>query len=205
KSQLQEGFAVDAWLANWNLLRADNSAIRTDSEGKIFRSSIVSSLRYDDKISMKRPAAFSKSVSELKMFTSGFKGYGNVFSGMTPEQQRESADKVTAITDEEIDSLVDSVDFPDKDATEFKAILKGRRDFIDQNIDAEPVAVFGPTVDGVPVKDYLAQEFNDLDMESYVPQKGDVVTTSRGVLIISSEEANDEGGWSAVNPSATKS
>lgn len=100
---VKEGFVVDAWLANWDvvgsnydnlLLRASGSAVRIDSGG---------ALLYRAKNGLKG-SAFGSEVGELKSFLSAAKNPSSfkVFGDVTRLEMKESAKRVLAITDDDI-------------------------------------------------------------------------------------------------------
>ena len=141
---VREGFAADAWLANWDVvgLAADNivsgpgnTAYRVDLGGSmLFRA-------------QGKPKEFPEDVGELETLRNPGVNpkAAMVFAGMTLKELRAAAAKVAAVTDMQIDDAVDSVGLPksskDYPASQFgdaandlptmlKARLKERRDFI---------------------------------------------------------------------------
>ena len=145
---VREGFAVDAWLANWDVvgLAADNivagpgnTAYRIDLGGSmLFRA-------------QGKPKEFPGDVGELETLRDPAVNAqaAKVFGGMTPKELKASAAKVEAVTDAQIDEAVDSAglldtseDYPASQFGEIakdlpkmlKTRLKDRRDFIVEDL-----------------------------------------------------------------------
>ncbi|MCU0296963.1 MAG: hypothetical protein MUF33_00420 [Candidatus Nanopelagicales bacterium] len=129
KTKLYRGFAIDAWIANWdvagtgwdNILSVDGEPLRVDVGGSmLYRAQ--GGLKGED---------FTFDVKEIDTM----RGKGGVssdttklFSDMTDEQVRESfADTVAKITDADIDAIVDSFALSDVQAPTVKEKLKKRR------------------------------------------------------------------------------
>ena len=124
-----ENFAVDAWLANWdvvglgfdNLLVKANRAIRVDTGG---------ALRYRAQGGTKG-AAFGKTVDEIDSLRDPTINpqAAAVFGNVTDEQIRAGVARIEKITDAQIDELVDQ--FGPANVAQRKnlaTILKARRD-----------------------------------------------------------------------------
>lgn len=143
--KVREGFAVDAWLANWdvvglvydNIVTAPDSGdpVRIDPGGAlIFRAQ-----------GAKKGSAFGDTVGELETLrTMGTAA--EVFGGMSDADVTASAARVAKVTPEEIDEIVDSVGFDDSTAMMLKNRLKARREDLLTKVNwQEPAEESGPT------------------------------------------------------------
>lgn len=190
RAKVQDGFAVDAWLANWDTVGLTFDNIK-DKDGKPFRIDAGGSLRYRAQGGIKDFPA--DNVMELESLRNPKYGpqASQVFGEMTPTQIRDSAKKLQGITDSQIDQLVDDAGYTGGDAAKMKKALKGRRDFIldKYNItkNSEPTTIEDPIVSKVdPVVETHAPEAPKLTNEELQKQylKG----------IITTEEFHSMGG-----------
>ena len=141
---VREGFAVDAWLANWDVVGLAGDNIVAGPGEKAYRVDLGGAILFR---AQGKPKEFSKDVGELEtMRDPGVNPKAAmVFAGMTPGELKAAAAKVAAVTDMQIDDAVDSVNLPttskDYPASQFgesandlpkmlKTRLKDRRDFI---------------------------------------------------------------------------
>jgi len=126
-----EGFMVDAWLANWdvvgqgfdNLLLKGGRAVRVDTGG---------TLRYRAQGTLKG-TEWGDIVQEIESLRSPQYNSqsASVFGSMTQEQLIESARKVALFTDDKIDDLIKNYGPLDSRARKtLAATLKARREFI---------------------------------------------------------------------------
>ena len=149
---VREGFAVDAWLANWDVvgLQADN--LVKGPGNKAYRIDVGGSMLFR---AQGKPKAFPTDVPELEsMRDSGTAPQASkAFKKLTPTQLKNGVKKVQAVTDAQIDYAVDSVKLPKKSkdypASTFgkeandlpemlKARLKARRDWlVEEVLEAE--------------------------------------------------------------------
>jgi hypothetical protein len=127
--KVQEGFAVDALLANWDATLNDN--IVTDANGNPVRIDVGGSLLFRAQGGA-RGSSFGDDVLELGTYTSGNTNPKavRVFGSMTQQEQADSAKKLTKLTNSDIDALVDSIVTDSTAAQGLKHTLKKRRDFI---------------------------------------------------------------------------
>lgn len=128
---VSEGFAIDAWLANWDVvgLGFDNLLVKG---GKAFRIDTGGALRYRAQGSLKG-AAWGDEVLELDSLRNPSMNpqAASVFGKLSTDQVTESARKVAAVTDETIDRLVNEWSGLDAgEAAKLKATLKARRENI---------------------------------------------------------------------------
>lgn len=136
KAKVQEGFAVDAWLANWDVAGTGFDNIVTDSSGNPVRVDPGGSLAFRAMGSPKG-AAFSDTVSELDTLRDGSNHYSTaLFGDMTDSQIVDSINKVEAISPDTINALVDSMDFDPETANMYKdKLLKRRENLIERKKD----------------------------------------------------------------------
>ena len=131
KKKLQEGFAIDAWLANWDVAGLVFDNVVTDENGNPVRVDPGGALLFR---AMGNPKgdAFGDEVSELDTLRDPNKNSKSaaVFGDMTDAQQVASAQKLLDITPDQIDELVDSMITDPAAAEKLKSTLKARRDYI---------------------------------------------------------------------------
>ncbi|WFB88519.1 MULTISPECIES: ADP-ribosyltransferase domain-containing protein [Streptomyces] len=127
RKAIYSGFAVDAWLANWdvagryydNIVNVDGNPVRIDTGG---------ALMYSGKGEPKGNR-FASSVTEwskLRDYATNPQTF-EVFKDITAKAMQESARRVIAITPEKIDAAIDSVGFGERTAAYLKTTLKARR------------------------------------------------------------------------------
>ncbi len=141
---VREGFAADAWLANWDVVGLSGDNIVAGPGNTAYRIDLGGSMLFR---AQGKPKAFSDDVGELESLRDPGVNTeaAKVFAGMTQKELKASAAKVEAITDLQIDQAVDSVELPktskDYPVSQFGAVagdlpkmlktrLKDRRDFI---------------------------------------------------------------------------
>lgn len=133
-SAVQDGFAVDAWLANWDVAGLNYDNILADEFGMPFRVDPGGALEFRAQGAPKGDA-FGNTVTELETLTDPSLNAqaAKVFGSMTDEQKAESAQLLSDITDAQIDEIVASVmgDTPEAQALAEK--LRARRaDILDK-------------------------------------------------------------------------
>lgn len=128
--QIRDGFAVDAWLANWDVAGLVYDNVVSDENGAPVRVDPGGALYFRAQGSPKG-GLFGDSVGELDSLRDpGMSPQGSkIFGGMTDDEIRASAMHVMNVSPEQIDEIVDSVGFGDGviDPEEMKARLKARR------------------------------------------------------------------------------
>lgn len=128
--EVQKGFAVDAWLGNWdvagleydNIGSSDGEPVRVDQGGALlFRAQ-----------GTPKGESFGDTVPELDTFTdkNSNRPSAKVFSSMTDEQKLASAEALKNLTPSQIDELVDATITDPAKKEELKKKLKARREFI---------------------------------------------------------------------------
>jgi hypothetical protein len=127
--KVQEGFAVDAFLGNWDA--PYNNNIVTDANGNPVRIDVGGALLYRARGDAKG-SSFGDSVTELGTFTSGGTNSGAVrlFSSMSQQDQTDSAKRLLKLADSDISTIVDSIITDPTVASSLKGTLQKRRDYI---------------------------------------------------------------------------
>lgn len=187
KKKIQDGFAVDAWLANWDVagLVFDNvvsddtdSPVRVDPGGAlIFRAQ-----------GAPKGAAFGDKVSEVDTLRDVDMNYssGTTFGDMTDDDVAESAKKLLDISPEEIDETIDSAGFDADTAEMLKSKLRARRqDLLDRFGVGEPAEAEPPREDVLPASETglsrdLVKNAHGTWAENLPP--GDVVALKSGAI-----------------------
>lgn len=133
--KVQSDFAIDALLANWDVAGMGYDNLLTDANGNPLRIDPGASLRYRAQGSPK--SKFDGTADEWDFLrtgtnheSSGLKYNKKLFGSMSNQQLIDSAHKLDELTDDKIDSIVDSIGFDKKDDEFFKQTLKARRDDI---------------------------------------------------------------------------
>jgi hypothetical protein len=130
KKQIQEGFAIDAWLANWDVAGLVNDNIIIDEDGNAFRIDTGGALLFRA-MGLPKGTAFGNDVTELDTLRNSSMNPTSaaLFGDMTDEDLKASASKLLDISHSDIDNLVDAT-FDGDVADELKDKLKARRQFI---------------------------------------------------------------------------
>lgn len=147
--KIREGFAVDAWLANWDVLGLEDDNIITNAEGNPVRIDTGGTLMFRAQGGLKnsqQPGAWGNEVKDWD----GLRQFGTApkaFKDMSDQQMVDSAARVEAVTPEEIDAMVDALGYTGGDALHVANILKARREDIIKKAAALDVS---PTAKDVP-------------------------------------------------------
>ena len=130
-ARLQQGFAIDALLANWDVIGLDYDNVVTDKNGEPVRVDPGGALLFRAQGSPKG-GAFGEDVPELDAFTdkTSTRPSAKVFSQMSDEQKLESAKVLQNLSTSQIDELVDSIITDPTKQEELKTKLKARRQYI---------------------------------------------------------------------------
>lgn len=130
-AKLQEGFAVDAWLANWDVAGLVFDNVMSDGDGNPVRVDPGGALLFRAQGAPKGQM-FGNEANELDSLRDPMMNpqSAKIFGSMTEEQQKESARKLLDISHTDIDTLVDSIIPDEEKAQELKDKLKARRNFI---------------------------------------------------------------------------
>lgn len=106
--KLQEGFAVDAWIANWDVAGAVFDNVVSDGESNPVRIDPGGALLFRARGEPKG-GAFNDSANEIDTLADGTNPQSaEVFGSMTEEQKKKAAARLKWITPEEIEELVGS-------------------------------------------------------------------------------------------------
>jgi predicted acetyltransferase len=126
-----DGFAVDAWLANWDVVGLGLDNLSFDKDNKPVRIDSGGSLLYRAQ-GKRKGAEFGDTVPEIESLKDETKNMATsvVFEDITPEAENESIDRVENITPERIDELVDQYISDPNDNRELKKKLKARRQYL---------------------------------------------------------------------------
>tara|TARA_B110000503_G_scaffold22880_1_gene35600 strand:+ start:1525 stop:5118 length:3594 start_codon:yes stop_codon:yes gene_type:complete len=130
KKQIQDGFVIDAWLANWDVAGLGDDNIIINDEGEAFRIDVGGSLLFRAQGGDKGDK-FSDEVTEIDTLRDSNRNprSGALFGSMTDEELKASASKLLGISPQDIDTLVDAA-FYGEVGDELKRKLKARRDNI---------------------------------------------------------------------------
>ena len=137
-----ENFAVDAWLANWDVVGSNGVNIVKGPGGKAYRVDLGGALLFRAMGDSKQLPA---EVDELTLLQDFGKNpmSAQVFANLTDEQLKAGAQKVGKISDQQIDDAVDKLDIP-KESPQYKHSrnlplflkkrLKERRDYVAKEV-----------------------------------------------------------------------
>jgi hypothetical protein len=133
-AKIREGMVVDAWLANWdvaglgldNIIVADGEPKRIDSGGALTYRAMGSP----------KGAAFGDKVTEIDTMRDPLKNAAatKVFGPTTEEELRAGAEKVAAVTPEQIQKVVDDMGLEQSIADK---LIARRQDIIDRLLPAD--------------------------------------------------------------------
>jgi len=103
----KEGFVVDAWLANWDVVGLNNDNLMLDASGRAVRVDAGGSLLYRAQGGLKGDA-FGSEVAELETLLDAAKNQKSaaVFGGITDQELREGARKLAKLKPSQIRELV---------------------------------------------------------------------------------------------------
>ena len=129
--KLQEGFAVDAWLANWDIAGLTFDNVIIDEDGNPIRVDPGGALMWRAQGEPKGKM-FGDVAGEIDTLRSESKApeASVIFGDMTDDQVRESAKVLLNISPERIDKIVDSIISDFADAADLKMKLRNRRQSI---------------------------------------------------------------------------
>jgi hypothetical protein len=130
-ARLQQGFAMDALLGNWDVVGLDFDNVVTDKNGEPVRVDPGGALLFRAQGAPKGNA-FGEDVPELDSFTdkTSSRPAAKVFSQMSDEQKLASAEILKNLAPSQIDELVDAIITDPTKREELKTKLKARREFI---------------------------------------------------------------------------
>jgi 8-oxo-dGTP pyrophosphatase MutT (NUDIX family) len=125
--QIQDGFAVDAWLANWDVAGLVFDNIVTNGDGKPVRVDPGGSLLFRAQGSPKGQA-FGDDAKEIETLADGSNDQAyELFGKMSEDDKKKSAEKLLTLSDADIDGIVDMTITDPAQAEFLKETLKRRR------------------------------------------------------------------------------
>jgi dsDNA-binding SOS-regulon protein len=137
-SPVMDGFAVDAWLSNWDVVGTGYDNLSFNKDGSPVRLDSGGSLLYRAR-GARKGEAFGNKVGELDTFRDTSNTTGELYKDISPSAIQRSVEKLKAITPERIDDLVNEYISNSADNAELKEKLKARRQFIlDKYADLTP-------------------------------------------------------------------
>lgn len=166
-AKIQDGFAVDALLANWDVAGLGYDNIVTDAHGNPVRVDPGGALLFRAQ-GQPKGDQFGNKVGEWE----SLRGQGShsnaqataLFGKMTDQQLADSAKHVEALTPEKINSIVDAIGFDHKTATELKDKLAARReDIIAHAAKLSPAPAESPAVE-TPAENASPKEYSFADL-----------------------------------------
>jgi hypothetical protein len=147
--KVRDGFAVDAWLGNWDALGLGLDNIVADEDGNPVRIDQGATMFHRARGSSKR-GAFGDQVWEVDVLTDPdlFEEADGIYSTMTDNDISRSARHLLNITPARIDTIVDSVISNREDAETLKSTLKARREYLLNRYGVTPDAAGGDGPEG---------------------------------------------------------
>ena len=153
KEQFSDGFAVDAWLANWDAPKNDNTQYRTNG---VIKVDVGGSLRYRARGEMKD---FGSVVNELSTLIE----QNSQFMSMTKQDLLNSLSHVTEISDGAIQKIID--ESPLSDGNQLVHTLIKRKEYMTifkEKLNILDEAQFNSILDMVnEAKRMTLEEFED--------------------------------------------
>jgi DNA polymerase III epsilon subunit-like protein len=192
--KLRADFAVDAWLANWDVTGTGFDNVVTDVNNEPTRVDPGGSLMWRAQGEPKG-GLFGDTVGEIDTLRDAqMSPFGSrVFGSMTDDDVRESAKKLLNIEPSQIDKIVNSVVTDPEEAAFLSQRLKARRqDILDRfNLtDADKDDLFG---DPVPLTNSIGFEAQDL-------QAGDILGKDSFVIESVSTDVNGKTSVTGYYP-----
>ena len=108
---VREGFVVDAWLANWDVIGIDSGSIR-EFQGRQYRMDVSGALVFR---ASGKPKPFTAEVIELEQMRDPIRSEetSQVFSNLTMRELSVGAKAVAHVSEEMIDRIVERVQLPE--------------------------------------------------------------------------------------------
>lgn len=191
KKGVKQGFAVDAWLADWDIGQSGN--IMAQSDGSPMRMDIGGSLQYRARGGNKG-AAWGGTVGEWSTMRDPKNVSGPLFQGMSNDELIDSAALVSAVDDATIQAIVKNHKLP----ASLAATLIQRRDDITAKAAALQALKAGNKT-GNPIDHIAADNGHALAAKIIAAHKAGNVPQARDVFLRS---VADEQGFS--NPPQIK-
>ena len=136
-------FAIDAWLANWDVVGMEADNIVMGPDGVAYRIDPGGALTFRAQGGEKDFSGTK--VDELRTFLDGNinPSSAEVFAGLKQEHKEAGAKKLAQIDNKQIAQIVDATDMTAEEKTFFKDRLAGRRNIIVKEILGEDFQVKG--------------------------------------------------------------
>ncbi|WP_212804787.1 ADP-ribosyltransferase [Actinocatenispora sera] len=134
---LRRDFAVDAWLANWDVIGEGYNNVLITGDGVPVRLDTGGALLFRAQGTAKG-AEFGTEVGELQSMLDPDRNdsAARAFRDVTAEEIRDGVARIRDITPEQIDELVDRAQLPEKEAQDLRVALRARREYlIDRYLD----------------------------------------------------------------------
>ncbi len=128
RKQVNENFAIDAWLGNWDVVGLGYENLSVDKYGEVKRTNIGGSLLYRAN-GQPKGAAFSDEVTEIDSLRNPHvnPSSAKVFADVTDDDIRAGVAKLENLSPNIIDFVVEQSGFTGAEATKLKNTLKARR------------------------------------------------------------------------------
>ncbi len=129
--KLQDGFVVDAWLSNWDVVGLVYDNVVTDSEGNPVRVDHGGALTYRAR-GKEKGAAFSNDVNEIDTFRDPDLNpqSADIFGNVTDEQIISQVKQLAELQPEEIDAIVRSLISDKAEADKLSKQLIARQKYL---------------------------------------------------------------------------
>jgi 8-oxo-dGTP pyrophosphatase MutT (NUDIX family) len=159
RKKVQDGFVVDAWLANWDVAGTGFDNIVSDANNEPVRVDPGGALLFRAQGAPKGNA-FNDKVTELDTLVDPSQNQwsAKTFQDMTEEDKVESAKKLLDISNEEIDNYVNASITDEEARTKLSDLLKARRQTIINRYSLEEGAEDGRRESGEPAGDSAGPE-----------------------------------------------
>ena len=131
KKMVNENFAVDAWLGNWDVVGLGYENLAVDDKGTVRRTNIGGSLLYRAN-GQPKGNAFGSEVTELDTLRDPHvnPASAKVFADVTEDDIRAGVAKIEKLSPKVIDYVVDHSGFTGDEAEKLKSTLKARRQYL---------------------------------------------------------------------------
>lgn len=143
-AKLRRGFAVDAWLADWDVIGLNFDNVVTDENGNPIRIDVGGSMLFRAQGTPKGDK-FGDTVPEWDTLRSPSQGpqAAKVFGDMTPEQLAESVKLVEDMTPEKIHAIIHDKKLADK-------LIARREDLLKRAAKESVLSTTAPSIPAVP-------------------------------------------------------
>lgn len=128
QKSVNENFAIDAWLGNWDVVGLGYENLAVDTNGTVRRTNIGGSLLYRANGTPKG-TAFNDTVTEIDSLRNPHinPASAKVFANVTDDDIRAGVAKLEKLSPETIDFVITQSGFTGEEAAKLKKTLKARR------------------------------------------------------------------------------